>query len=199
MRRPQDVKRGIVFVISAPSGAGKHAILHPILERASSIEYSISATTRAPRKGECDGRDYHFLDEAEFRRRIEAGGFAEWAEVHGHLYGTLHDALDSAVDSGKDVVLEIDVQGMRNVRKTRPDAVTVFIMPPSIEVLEQRLRGRGTNDEADIALRIANGRGEMAAVNEYDYVIVNDRLDVAIADMESIVRAERLRNRRREH
>lgn len=193
------MKRGIVFVISAPSGAGKHAILHPILERDSSIEYSISATTRAPRKGECDGRDYHFLDEAEFRRRIEAGGFAEWAEVHGHLYGTLHDALDSAVDSGKDVVLEIDVQGMRNVRKTRPDAVTVFIMPPSIEVLEQRLRDRGTNDEADIALRIANGRGEMAAVNEYDYVIVNDRLDVAIADMESIVRAERLRNRRREH
>jgi len=192
------VKRGIVFVISAPSGAGKHSILHPILERDSSIEYSISATTRAPRKGECDGRDYHFLDEAEFRRRLEACGFAEWATVHGHLYGTLHDELDRAIGSGKDVVLEIDVQGMRNVRKSRPDAVTVFILPPSVEVLEQRLRDRGTNDEADIALRIANARGEMAAVDEYDYVMVNDRLDAAIADMESIVRAERLRNRRHE-
>ena len=190
------MKRGIVFVISAPSGAGKHAILHPILERDTSIEYSVSATTRAPRTGECDGQDYHFLDEAEFKQRVEAGGFAEWATVHGHLYGTLHDALDRAIGSGKDVVLEIDVQGMRNVRRSRPDAVTVFILPPSLAVLEQRLRDRGTNDEADIALRIANARGEMAAANEYDYAVVNDRLEDAIADMTAIIRAERLRNRR---
>ena len=190
------MNRGIVFVISAPSGAGKHSILHPILGQDPNIEYSISATTRPPREGEQDGRDYHFLDEAEFRRRLEAGEFAEWAVVHGHLYGTLHGELDRRIGSGKDVVLEIDVQGMRNLRRMRPDAVTVFIMPPSLEALAQRLRGRGANDEADIALRVENARSEMAAANEYDYIVVNDKLEDAIADMEAIIRAERRRTRR---
>ena len=193
------MNRGIVFVISAPSGAGKHTILHPILDRDPDIEYSISATTRPPREGEQDGRDYHFMGEAEFRRRVDAGEFAEWAVVHGRLYGTLHCELDRRIGSGKDVVLEIDVQGMRNLKTMRPDAVTVFIMPPSLDALAQRLRGRGANDEADIALRVENARGEMAAASEYDYIVVNDKLEDAIAEMEAIIRVERRRNRRLEN
>lgn len=190
------MKQGIVFVISAPSGTGKHSVLHPIMARDPNIEYSISATTRPPRPGELDGRDYHFLSEAEFRRRLEAGEFAESANVYRRLYGTLHSELDRRIGSGKDVVLEIDVQGMRSLKRMRPDAVTVFILPPSIEALAQRLRGRGANDEADMALRIENARGEMAASNEYDYIVVNDKLEDAVADMEAIIRAERCRNRR---
>ncbi len=185
------MKRGIVFVVSGPSGAGKHTVLHPILERDPDIEYSVSATTRPPRPGETDGVDYHFLDDADFRRRVDAGEFAEWAAVHGHLYGTLHAELDRKVASGKDVVLEIDVQGMRSVKRLRPDAVTLFIMPPSLDALAQRLRGRRTNDEADIALRVANAKGEMAAANEFDYVVVNDKVEKAVAELESIIQEER--------
>ncbi len=190
------MKQGIVFAVSGPSGAGKHSVLHSIMARDPNIEYSVSATTRPPRPGEIDGRDYYFLSEAEFRRRLDAGEFAESANVYRRLYGTLHSELDRRIGSGKDVVLEIDVQGMRSLKKMRPDAVTVFILPPSIEALAQRLRGRGANDEPDMALRIENARGEMAASNEYDYIVVNDKLKDAVADVEAIIRAERCRNRR---
>jgi guanylate kinase len=184
-----------VFVVSAPSGAGKHAVLHRVLSGDPNAVYSISATTRPPRAGEQDGRDYHFIDRAAFMRRREASEFVEWAEVHGHLYGTLHVELERRITSGKDVILQIDVQGMRNLKNLRPDAVAVFIMPPSLEVLEQRLRSRGTNDDRDIALRLENARREIDAANEFDYVIVNNKLDDAVADMQAIIRAERCRNR----
>lgn len=184
-----------IFVVSAPSGAGKHTVLQRVISGDPNVVYSISATTRPPRAAEQDGRDYHFIDRAAFMRRREAGEFAEWAEVHGYLYGTLHGELERRISSGKDVIFQIDVQGMRNLKKLRPDTVAVFIMPPSLEVLEQRLRSRGTNDDRDIALRLENARAEIDAANEFDYVIVNDKLDDAVADMQAIIRAERCRNR----
>jgi len=187
--------RNAVFVVSAPSGAGKHTVLQRVLSVDPNVVYSISATTRPPRAAEQNGRDYYFIDESTFLRRRGAGEFAEWAQVHGCLYGTLHGELERRISSGKDVILQIDVQGMRNLKKLRPDTVAVFIMPPSLEVLEQRLRSRGTNDDRDVALRLENARTEIAAANEFDYVIVNDKLDDAVADMQAIIRAERCRNR----
>lgn len=183
----------MLFVVSAPSGAGKHTILHRVLERDPRLVYSISATTRPPREGEVDGKDYYFLDRAEFDRRVEAGEFFEWAHVHANRYGTLRSEMDRRLVSGTDVVLELDVQGMRNLKRQETDVVTVFILPPSLEVLEQRLRGRGTNTEEDIALRLMNARTEIEARDAYDYLIVNDRLDEAVADMEAIIRAQRCR------
>lgn len=185
--------QGTIYIISAPSGAGKHTILRRVMQDVDGLEYSISATTRPPREGEVDGVDYHFLGREEFCQRIETGAFVEWAEVHGNLYGTLREELDRRIGSGKDVILELDVQGMRNTKAQFPSAVTVFIMPPSPEVLEQRLRARGTDAEAVIRVRMRNAAGEMAARGEYDYVIVNDQLDEAVNKMNSIIRAHRAR------
>lgn len=180
-------------MVSAPSGGGKRAVLARVMARDSGIEYSVSATTRPPRADEVDGRDYYFLSREEFCKRIEDGRFAEWAEVHENLYGTLREELDRKLDTGKDLVLELDVQGMRNVRALYADTVTVFIMPPSFEELERRLRGRGTNSEADIALRLRNAQDEIAACYAFDYIVLNDDLDKAVEDMEAIVRAQRCR------
>lgn len=184
---------GSLYVVSAPSGGGKRAVLARVMAVDPGIEYSVSATTRPPRADEVDGRDYYFLSREEFCRRIEDGRFAEWAEVHDNLYGTLREELDCKLDTGKDLVLELDVQGMRNVRALYPDTVTVFIMPPSFEELERRLRGRGTNSEADIALRLRNAQDEIAACYAFDYIVLNDDLDKAVEDMEAIVRAQRCR------
>lgn len=184
---------GSLYVVSAPSGGGKRAVLARVMAVDPGIEYSVSATTRPPRADEVDGRDYYFLSREEFCRRIEDGRFAEWAEVHDNLYGTLREELDRKLDTGKDLVLELDVQGMRNVRALYPDTVTVFIMPPSFEELERRLRGRGTNSEADIALRLRNAQDEIAACYAFDYIVLNDDLDKAVEDMEAIVRAQRCR------
>jgi len=184
-------ERGTLFVVSAPSGAGKNAILRPILQNDPSLSYSISATTRQPRQGEVDGQDYFFLDQAEFCRRIEQGEFAEWAEVHGHLYGTLRSVLTEEMASGKDVILELDVLGMRNLKGILPDAVTIFIAPPSLEELERRLRNRGTENDATIQLRLKNAEMEMAALDEYDYVVVNDDVQAAISQVEKIIAEER--------
>ncbi|MDQ1257792.1 MAG: guanylate kinase [Candidatus Hydrogenedentes bacterium] len=184
---------GIVFVISAPSGAGKKTVLDRVFARDGRLAYAVSATTRQPRPGEIDGKDYVFLGETEFRRRIESGAFVEWAEVHGHLYGTLHEQLDRKLESGMDVVVEIDVQGMRSLKALRGDLVTVFMMPPSIEELERRIRVRGANDEASIVLRVSNARMEIDARHEFDYIVVNDVLENAVDDLWAIVRAERRR------
>jgi guanylate kinase len=189
-------KKGDVFVVSSPSGAGKSVILGRARAADPSILFSVSATTRAPRKGEVEGREYYFLSREEFMRRVEAGEFLEWAEVHGNLYGTLRSEMDRLAASGQDAVLEIDVQGAASLRALGSDMVSVFIMPPSIEELERRLRARGTDAAEVIAVRVQNARREMAHYPEYDYVVVNDELDKAVADFQAIVRARRCRTER---
>lgn len=180
-----------VFVVSAPSGAGKHTILKRVLARDPELTYSISATSRPPRPGEQDGREYYFLDRAEFERRAAAGEFAEWAEVHGNLYGTLRRELDRIAASGKDALLELDVQGMRNMKRMGVAPVTVFIMAPSFEELEQRLRARGTDSGEVIAVRLKNARREVAAKDEFDHVIVNVDIREAVVELEAIVKRAR--------
>ncbi|HIJ64868.1 MAG TPA: guanylate kinase [Candidatus Hydrogenedentes bacterium] len=182
-----------LFVVSAPSGAGKRTILDTVFERDDGLAYAVSATTRPPRTGEVDGQNYFFLSEEAFRCRVKAGDFLEWAAVHGNLYGTLREELSKRLASGKDVVLELDVQGMRSVKAAWPDTVSVFVMAPSFEELERRLERRGANDPADTAVRLANARTEMDVRHEFDYIIVNDDLAEAVSDMEAIVRAARCR------
>jgi guanylate kinase len=189
-------RNGVLVVMSAPSGAGKLTLLNKLRETERGLVSTVSATTRAPRAGEVPGKDYHFLDRADFEARVGAGDFVEWAEVHGNLYGTLAGELDRCLATGGDVILELDVQGMRNLRGQRDDVVTVFLMPPSVEELERRLRHRGTDDDQVIALRLANARHEMAARHEFDYIVVNDALERAAGDMAAILRAERCRSRR---
>lgn len=193
------VKQGTLFVISAPSGAGKRTLWREASRRDTEITHTVSVTDRPPRPGEVNGQDYVFLDEDEFRQRIEAGEFVEWAEVHGHLYGTLRDELRCRLQSGQDVVLELDVQGMQNLKAQHEDVVTVFIMPPSFAELERRIRSRGADDEVSISLRLKNASAEMAARHEYDYIIVNDVLEEAAADLMAIFRAERCRSTRYSH
>jgi guanylate kinase len=193
MLAAQTKKHGNVFVVSAPSGAGKHAVLGRVMALDSGIQYSISATTRSPRPGEVHGKHYYFLDRQDFRRRIEGGEFAEWAEVHGNLYGTFWNELSRKAATGQDVVLELDVQGMRNLTAAVPGAISIFIMPPSMEALERRLRDRGMNSEDEMEVRLGNARAEIAACGSYDYVVVNDNLEEAVADVVAIVRAERCR------
>jgi len=194
IRQTSVEKRGTLFVVSAPSGGGKRTVLSGAMDMVDRLNVAVSATTRPPRAGEKEGEDYYFLDRSTFEWRIKAGDFVEWAEVHGNLYGTLKEELDRRCDAGSDVILELDVQGMRSVRKTVDgECVTVFIMPPSMEELESRLRKRGANDAADMALRLTNARAELDARFEYDYLVVNDKLEEAVADFVGIVRAERCR------
>jgi len=186
-------RAGILFIVSAPSGAGKGAIIERVMARDDRMTVSVSATTRAPRPGEKEGTSYYFLSREEFLRRVSAGEFAEWAEVHEHLYGTLRSELARLRALGRDVFMEVDVQGMFNVKALCPEAVSVFVLPPSMEVLEDRLRKRGMNSDEDMAVRLSNARDEITASSRFDYVIVNDVLDEAVVDMEAIVRAERRR------
>lgn len=188
--------RGAIIVVSSPSGAGKHTILKQVMQRDGAIEYSVSATSRPPRRGESDGREYFFLERDEFERRVEAGAFAEWAEVHGNLYGTLCSELERVLASGKDVLLELDVQGMRSIKAAGFDIVSVFIMPPSVDELRNRLEKRGTDSEDVIELRLRNARAELAAQPEYEYTVVNDEVERAVADFEAIVRAQRCKTTR---
>lgn len=177
-----------LFVISGPSGAGKGTLLQELRKQRPDLGLTVSATTRSPRPGEVDGASYYFLSDEEFRRRIAAGEFVEWAEVHGHLYGTLVSEVKRLLAKGHSLVLEIDVQGALNVRKVYPDAVLIFIEPPSLEVLEERLRGRGTEDEASIELRLRNARHEMELADRYDVRIVNDTIDRATRELDSVMR-----------
>ncbi|MGN0071436.1 MAG: guanylate kinase [Atopobiaceae bacterium] len=177
-----------LFVISGPSGAGKGTLLAELRKQRPDLGLTVSATTRSPRPGEVDGTSYYFLSDEEFRRRIAAGEFVEWAEVHGHLYGTLVSEVKRLLAKGHSLVLEIDVQGALNVRKVYPDAVLIFIEPPSLEVLEERLRGRGTEDEASVELRLKNARHEMELADQYDARIVNDTVDRATQELDSVMR-----------
>lgn len=192
----ESARHGIIFVLSAPSGAGKRTVLKRVFDSDSRLGYSISATTRPRRKGETEGHDYYFLDRNEFQRRIESGDFVEWAEVHGNLYGTLAEELGRLTGSGMDTVLELDVQGMRNLKTRGLEIVSVFVMAPSLDELERRLRARATDHPEVIALRLGNALDEIAARHEYDYVIVNGHLDDAVEDLRAIIRAERCRAHR---
>lgn len=177
-----------LFVISGPSGAGKGTLLAELRKQRPDLGLTVSATTRSPRPGEVDGTSYYFLSDEEFRRRIAAVEFVEWAEVHGHLYGTLVSEVKRLLAKGHSLVLEIDVQGALNVRKVYPDAVLIFIEPPSLQALEERLRGRGTEDEASIELRLKNARHEMELADQYDARIVNDTVDRAAQELGSVMR-----------
>lgn len=184
---------GILFVVSAPSGAGKTSLVRGLLANDAGIRLSISYTTRPPRPGEVDGRDYHFVSRERFLQMLKAGEFLENAEVYGNLYGTGRGWVRGELEGGRDVLLEIDTQGADQVRRLFPDCVGIFILPPSLEVLESRLRGRGQDSEEVIARRLAAVREEIAHLGEYDYVIINNELEQAQEDLISIVRAERLR------
>lgn len=183
---------GNLYVVAAPSGAGKTTLVRLLLEQESTVNLSISYTTRAPRPGEQDGREYHFVAADEFRAMIAREEFLEWAEVHGNYYGTSKKWIADQLAADRDVLLEIDWQGAQQVRQLFPEAIGIFILPPSMEELTRRLTGRGTDAEDVIARRLAAAQAEMRHVGEFDYVIINDRLEQALDDLRSIVRASRL-------
>ncbi len=184
---------GTLYIVSAPSGAGKTSLIRALMERDSRVRFSVSHTTRPKRPGEVDGRDYHFVDRGRFERMVREGAFLEHAEVFGHYYGTARETVESLLAEGCDVMLDIDWQGARQVRERMPQAVSVFVLPPSREALESRLRGRGQDSHEVIAARMRQAEAEMRHYAEYDYLIVNDRFDQAVDDLAAIVRARRLR------
>ena len=185
--------RGTLFIVAAPSGAGKSSIVNACLARDPNIALSISFTSRAPRPGERHAQHYHFVGTDEFQRMIDAGDFFEHALVHGDLKGTARQSVEPQLAAGRDVLLEIDWQGARQVREKVPDAVGIFILPPSREALEERMRKRGQDSEDTIARCLAAAREEMSHYHEFDYVIVNEIFDTAVAEMCSIFTASRLR------
>jgi len=186
-------RQGILFIISAPSGAGKTTLASRLFQEAPDLRPSISYTTRAPRKGEVNGRDYHFVSEEQFVQMRNAGAFAEWASVHEFFYGTLRAPVDDAIKQGRDLLLDIDVQGAKQLKATYPEAVSLFVLPPSWHELERRLRGRGTDTEAVMTRRLQRAREEARAFPTYDYWIVNDNLERAVSLLHAILTAERAR------
>ena len=191
------MSRGRLFVISAPSGAGKTTLLKGMMRRVSGIVFSISHTTRKPRKGEIDGVDYHFITKGIFQQMIAEKNFLEYAQVHDNFYGTSLNAVELQLEGGIDVVLDIDVQGADILRNTDTvEAAYIFVSPPDLDVLERRLRGRGTESEELISLRLKNAREEMRAVSRYDYMIINDLIDESTDLLVSIILAERARTNR---
>jgi guanylate kinase len=185
--------RGLLFIVSAPSGAGKTTLVERLVEETPHLKMSRSYTSRAARQGEADGVDYNFVERHHFDRMIAAGEFLEWAEVFGNLYGTCAADTERMLAAGDDVVLVIDVQGARKVRRLGLAATTIFVMPPSAEVLEQRLRGRSKDSDADIQRRLLVARQEVASFAEYDYIVVNDHIDAAVERLQHVVLAERSR------
>ncbi|WP_300456568.1 guanylate kinase [Accumulibacter sp.] len=184
---------GHLYIVTAPSGAGKTTLVRRLLENDPRIRLSISHTTRSPRAGELEGIAYHFIGVSDFLDKIGRGEFLEWARVHGNYYGTSGNGIAVALQSGQDVLLEIDWQGAEQVRRLFPAAIGVFILPPSLDELERRLRDRGTDTAETIARRMAAAREEMRHVGEFDYVIINDDLQRALDDLSAVVVASRLR------
>jgi len=187
---------GNLFIVSAPSGAGKTSLVGALLASTPGIELSISYTTRPPREGEVDGKNYHFVDRATFLEMSGRGDFLESAEIYGNLYGTSQSWIKSQIDAGRDLLLEIDWQGASQVRRLFPAAISIFILPPSIEILEQRLHGRGKDTPEVIARRMRAARDEISHVAEFDYVIINDKLDEAVRQLQAVVLAEDVRRTR---
>ena len=179
-------ERGHLYVIAAPSGAGKTSLLHALMRRRPGVGFSVSCTTRKPRPGEVDGKDYHFIGREEFERLVRAGEFVEHANVFGNLYGTRRSVVESALAAGRDLILEIDWQGARQVRERLPDAVQIFILPPSRAELEARLRKRGSDSDEAIARRLGESVEEMSHWREFDYVIVNRDFEQALAELEAV-------------
>ena len=186
-------RSGIVFIVSAPSGAGKTTLTRKVLGIYPEMSLSVSCTTRRPREGERPGEDYHFVSEQRFRLMLEAGEFAEWAEVHGSLYGTPRGVLERKLGRGRDVLLDIDVQGARQIKGHFPGAVSIFVLPPSLKELRHRLSARGTDARKNIEQRWRNARHEIQEIRGYDYFIVNRDVDDAVKSLAAIIAAERLK------
>ena len=189
-------RRGTLVVVSAPSGAGKTTLCHEVRTLVPDLYYSVSYTTRAPRAGEMNGTDFYFVTEGAFTSMRGRDEFAEWAEVHGHLYGTPAKALEGALGRGLDVLLDIDTHGARQLRQRYPEAVSVFIMAPSMAELEARLRERNSNSPGDIARRLSRAKEEIAAWRQYDYLIINRDVKEAVDQLATIIQAERSRTSR---
>ncbi len=182
---------GQLFVISAPSGTGKSTVAMAVRQRVPGLGYSISHTTRKPRGDERDGVDYHFVDDETFTKMIDEGAFVEWAKVYDNFYGTSSSGLKDLTASGLDVLMDVDIQGGRNIKNRFPDSVLIFLLPPSLEELERRLRKRGTDDEAVIRARMESAADDIKNCVWYDYIIVNDKLETAIDEAQSIIVSER--------
>jgi guanylate kinase len=190
--------RGILFVVSSPSGGGKGTLIHRLLNCVPGVSYSVSYTTRAPRNSEVDGVDYFFVSPQKFEELVAADEFLEWARVHGNLYGTRRAQVLREIGEKRDIILEVDVQGAASVRKLPADSVSIFIVPPSFEVLRQRLLARGTDSPLELELRLRNAPVELRQYVTFDYVIINDDADRAGAQLASIIYAERARRKRQE-
>jgi guanylate kinase len=191
------MERGKTFIISGPSGVGKSTVLHRLLEEKPNLYFSISATTRAPRPGEVDGKDYHFTDIHHFQTLIGEDAFLEYAEYVGNFYGTPKRFVDEAMDAGRDVILDIEVQGATQVCAKRPETVKIFIAPPSWEELERRLTARGTDTPEKIQKRLVRAKVEFQQANQYDYFVINDTVDAAVNELRAILCAEHCRPRDR--
>lgn len=186
-------RQGIIFILSAPSGAGKTTLYNQLREIYPDIRLSVSCTTRGKRPGEINGRDYRFLSERQFEVMRARGEFAEWAKVHDFLYGTPRKPLDQNIQAGRDMLLDIDVQGAESIKAVYPRAVSIFLLPPSMRELEKRLSGRGTDDKQVIRRRLANAKGEIQRINQYNYYVVNHEVRGAVEVLRGIVEAERAR------
>lgn len=193
-RKRKGVRTGTLFVVSAPSGAGKTTLCRKLLKKDNSLRLSVSYTTRQPRKGETNGVDYSFITKPRFLKMVERGEFAEWAVVHGNLYGTSLKRLRQMTRAGHDILLDIDIRGALQIRKNYANAVFIFILPPSLKVLRERLLKRGTDRKDVIAQRLDNAKAEIAYYKDYDYVIINDDLDRAYRELESVIITMRLRS-----
>jgi len=188
--------RGTIFVVSGPSGSGKSRVIREVLSKVSEIEFSISATTRERRQYEVDGRDYYFVTHDRFAEMIRNHEFLEYAEVYGNLYGTPREYIDRKTASGVDIIMDVDIQGARQIRANCPEAVLLFLLPPSIDVLSARIEKRDSDDQASVERRMRSAVEEIRCIDTYDYAIVNDRLDECVANVVHIVRAERSRTDR---
>ncbi len=186
--------RRLVIVVSAPSGGGKTSLCEEAVRRIPDLVHSVSFTTRPPRSHEVNGRDYYFVNEATFQRMVESEDFAEWASVHDHLYGTSKRLLEANMAAGKDVILDVDVQGAAQLRQQYPEGVFVFMLPPSWDMLEERLRARRSDAPEEIERRLKKAREEIKCFNEYEYVIINDVLERAVGDLCAIIAGERCRS-----